>query len=118
MKQKVLISAALLHDPDILIFDEPLSGLDVTSVLIFRTVVRSLAREGKIILFSSHVLEVIEKVCSKVIILYKGHVVADDNVERLRELMRLPSFEDVFNQLVMQVDTDQVANEIIETMKM
>ncbi|MGD0220796.1 MAG: ABC transporter ATP-binding protein [Terriglobia bacterium] len=118
MKQKVLISAALLHDPDILIFDEPLSGLDVTSVLIFRRVVRSLAREGKIILFSSHVLEVIEKVCSKVIILYKGHVVADDNVERLRELMRLPSFEDVFNQLVMQVDTDQVANEIIETMKM
>ena len=59
MKQKVLISAALLHDPDILIFDEPLSGLDVTSVLVFRSVVRSLAREGKIILFSSHVLEVI-----------------------------------------------------------
>ena len=56
--------------------------------------------------------------CSKVIILYKGHVVADDNVERLRELMRLPSLEDVFNQLVMQVDTDQVANEIVATMKM
>ena len=118
IKQKVLISAALLHDPDVLIFDEPLSGLDVTSVLIFRSVVRSLAREAKIILFSSHVLEVIEKVCSKVIILYKGHVVADDNVERLRELMRLPSLEDVFNQLVLQVDTDQVANEIIEAMKM
>ena len=118
MKQKVLISAALLHNPDILIFDEPLSGLDVTSVLIFRSVVRSLAREGKIILFSSHVLEVIEKVCSKVIILYKGHVVADDNVERLRELMRLPSLEDVFSQLVMQMDTDQVAKEIVETMKM
>ena len=63
MKQKVLISAALLHDPDILIFDEPLSGLDVTSVLVFRSVVRSLAREGKIILFSSHVLEVIENWC-------------------------------------------------------
>jgi ABC-2 type transport system ATP-binding protein len=118
MKQKVLISAALLHGPDILIFDEPLSGLDVTSVLVFRCVVRSLAREGKIILFSSHVLEVIEKVCSKVIILYKGHVVADENVGRLRELMRLPSLEDVFNQLVMQVDTEQVANEIVETMKM
>lgn len=118
MKQKVLISAALLHDPDVLIFDEPLSGLDVTSVLIFRSVVRSLAREGKIILFSSHVLEVIEKVCSKVIILYKGHVVADENVGRLTELMRVPSLEDVFNQLVLQVDTDQVANEIIETMKM
>ncbi len=65
MKQKVLICAALMHDPDIVIFDEPLSGLDVTSVLIFRSVVQSLAREGKIILFSSHVLEVIEKVCAK-----------------------------------------------------
>jgi ABC-2 type transport system ATP-binding protein len=118
MKQKVLISAALLHDPDILIFDEPLSGLDVTSVLVFRSVVRSLAQAGKIILFSSHVLEVIEKVCSKVIILYKGRVVADEEVGRLRELMRLPSLEDVFKQLVMQVDTEQVANEIIETMKM
>jgi ABC-2 type transport system ATP-binding protein len=118
MKQKVLISAALLHDPDILIFDEPLSGLDVTSVLVFRSVLQSLAREGKIILFSSHVLEVIEKVCSKVIILYKGHVVADQNVGSLRELMRLPSLEDVFNQLVMQVDTEQVAKEIVETMKM
>jgi len=118
MKQKVLICAALMHDPDILIFDEPLSGLDVTSVLVFRNVVQSLAREGKIILFSSHVLEVVEKVCSKVIVLYKGHVVADENVARLRELMSLPSLEDVFNQLVMQVDTEQVANEIVETMKM
>jgi hypothetical protein len=53
-----------------------------------------------------------------VIILYRGHVVADDNVGRLRELLRLPSLEDVFNQLVMQVDTEQVANEIVETMKM
>ena len=112
MQQKVLISAALLHDPDILIFDEPLSALEVTSVLVFRSVVRSLAREGKIILFSSHVLEVIEKVCSKVIILYKGHVVADEDIGRLRELMRLPSLEDVFNQLVEQIDTERVRTKL------
>jgi ABC-2 type transport system ATP-binding protein len=118
MKQKVLIAAALLHDPDILIFDEPLSGLDVTSVLIFKHIVQSLAREGKIVLYSSHILEVVEKVCSKVIILYKGRVVANENVGRLRDLMHSPSLEDVFSQLVLQEDTERVANEVVEAMKM
>lgn len=118
MKQKVLISAALLHNPDILIFDEPLSGLDVTSVLVFRNLVQSLAREGKIILYSSHVLEVVEKVCSKVVILHKGRVVANENVARLRDLMHSPSLEDVFSQLVLQEDTERVAHEIVDVMKM
>src|SRR6185437_14547031 len=62
MKQKILISAALLHNPEILIFDEPLSGLDVTSALVFKNLIRRLAGEGKLILYSSHVLEVVEKV--------------------------------------------------------
>jgi ABC-2 type transport system ATP-binding protein len=118
MKQKVLISAALLHNPDILILDEPLSGLDVTSVLTLRSVVQSLAREGKIILYSSHVLEVVEKMCSKVVILYKGRVVADDDVGRLRDLMHSPSLEDIFSQLVQQQDTEHLANEIVDAMKM
>ena len=118
MKQKVLVCAALMHNPDILIFDEPLSGLDVTSVLVLRSVVHSLASEGKIILYSSHILEVVEKVCSRVIILHKGRVVADENVSRLRDLMHLPSLEDVFSQLVLEEDTEQVAKEIVETMKM
>ena len=118
MKQKVLVCAALMHDPDILIFDEPLSGLDVTSVLILRSVVHTLAREGKIILYSSHILEVVEKVCSRVIILHKGRVVANENVTRLRDLMHLPSLEDVFSQLVLEEDTEQVASEIVEVMKM
>lgn len=118
MKQKVLLSAALLHNPDILIFDEPLSGLDVTSMVIFRNIVQSLAREGKVILYSSHVLEVVEKVCSKVIILHKGRVVANENVGRLRDLMHSPSLEDVFSQLVVQEDTERVASDIVETMKM
>jgi ABC-2 type transport system ATP-binding protein len=118
MKQKVLVCAALMHDPDVLIFDEPLSGLDVMSVLTLRSVVRSLAREGKIILYSSHILEVVEKVCSHVIILHKGRVMANENVTRLRDLMHSPSLEDVFSQLVLEEDTEQVANEIVEAMKM
>lgn len=117
MKQKVLISAALLHNPDILIFDEPLSGLDVTSALVFRHLLTALAREGKTILYSSHVLEVVEKVCSRVIILYKGRMVANDRVDRLRDLMSLPSLESVFAQLAVQEDTERTARNIIDAMK-
>jgi ABC-2 type transport system ATP-binding protein len=117
MKQKVLISAALLHNPDVLIFDEPLSGLDVASVLIFRDLVQALAREGKTILYSSHVLEIVEKVCSRVVILYKGRVVADDDVKNLRELMALPSLEEIFRQLALQEDTDRIASDIVEVIK-
>ena len=117
MKQKILICAAVLHNPTVLIFDEPLSGLDVTSALVFRNLVERLAREDKIILYSSHVLEVVEKICSKVIILHKGSVVANDSVERLRHLMSLPSLEDIFAQLVVQEDTDRIANGIVDVIK-
>src|SRR5262245_28509393 len=91
MKQRVLISAALLHDPEILIFDEPLSGLDVSSALLFKHLVTELAARGKIILYISHVLQVIERLCAKVIIIYKGQIKAEDNVGSLRDLMHLPS---------------------------
>ena len=117
MKQKVLISAALLHNPDILIFDEPLSGLDVTSALTFRHLLTALAREGKTVLYSSHVLETVEKVCSRVIILYRGKMVANDSVNRLRDLMSLPSLESVFAQLVVQEDTEKTARQIVGVMK-
>src|SRR6266404_845747 len=78
MKQRVLISAALMHDPEILIFDEPLSGLDVSSALLFKHLVAELASRGKIILYISHVLEVVERICAKVIIIYKGVIQAED----------------------------------------
>jgi ABC-2 type transport system ATP-binding protein len=117
MRQKVLISAALLHNPDILVFDEPLSGLDVTSGLVFRNLVKMLAREGKIILYSSHVLEVVEKVCTTVMILRKGRVVANDSVENLRNLMKLKSLEDIFSELVLEQDIETTANAIVDVMK-
>ncbi len=117
MKQRILICAALLHNPRVLIFDEPLSGLDVTSALVFKNLIKSLSAAGKIILYSSHVLEVVEKVCSSVIILHKGQVVADDSVERLRNLMQLPSLEQIFAQLVVQEDAEQVARDIVDVMR-
>ncbi|MGH9722387.1 MAG: ABC transporter ATP-binding protein, partial [Bryobacteraceae bacterium] len=93
------------------------SGLDVTSALVFRNLVASLAREGKIILYSSHVLEVVEKVCTHVIILQRGNVVANDTVDGLRNLMRLPSLEAIFSELVLQEDPEKTAAGIVTVMK-
>lgn len=117
MRQKILIIAALLHDPDILIFDEPLSGLDVTSALIFRELMESLARQGKTILYCSHVIEVVEKICSRVLIIYRGQVVAHNSVEKLRQIMSLPSLERVFSELVQQRDAEKTAADIVRVMK-
>ena len=117
MRQKVLITAAILHDPDVLLLDEPMSGLDVMTSLVIRDLIRSLAREDKVIVYSSHVLEVTEKVCSKVIILHKGSIVANDSVDHLRQLMKLPSLSEIFNQLVVHEDTSVTAGRIVKTMK-
>jgi ABC-2 type transport system ATP-binding protein len=112
MKQKILISAALLHDPDVLILDEPESGLDVATALTLRHLVKDLAEHGKAVLYCSHILEVVEKVCSKVIVLHRGRVVADDSVIHLRELMSRDSLEAVFRELVLRVDPETVARDL------
>jgi len=117
MRQKVLISAALLHDPDLLLLDEPLSGLDVTTGMVVRDLVKRLAEEKKTVIYSSHVLEVTEKICTRVLILDKGKIVADDSVQNLRALMNLPSLVDIFNQLVSHEDTDAVARNLIAVMQ-
>ncbi len=83
MRQKILLLAALLHDPELLILDEPFSGLDVNAAMILRSLLHSLAARQRMVLYSSHVLEVVEKVAHTVLILRKGRVVAHDSVARL-----------------------------------
>jgi ABC-2 type transport system ATP-binding protein len=117
MKQRVLLSAALMHDPALLIFDEPLSGLDAVTARLFKDLLVLLAREGKAILYISHVLEVVERVCDRVIILSKGKIVADAAPSKLTELTRLKDLESVFAQLVQQSDTEQVARDLVGIMK-
>jgi ABC-2 type transport system ATP-binding protein len=117
MKQKIMMLAALLHNPDILILDEPFSGLDVSFVLVFRNLLQSLAGAGKTILFSSHVLEIIEKLCDRVLIIHQSRLLADDSVEHLRDLMHAPSLEEIFQQLVQQNDHDKTANEILSILE-
>ena len=112
MRQKILLAGALLHDPELLLLDEPFSGLDVSSALILRSLVQELATRGKVILFSSHELETVERVCSRVVILHHGKVVADDSIEHLRVLRSASNLEDVFSQLAVEQDTAAVSREI------
>ena len=118
MRQKILISAALLHNPAIVILDEPNSGLDVTTTLVLRSLVQTLASEGRMVVYSSHVLEIVERVATDVIILNDGRVVAHDSVSRLRELMELASLEQVFRQLVIETDIDGMASDLVAVMKL
>lgn len=117
MRQKISVAAALLHDPELIILDEPYSGLDVGSVLVLREVIRKLSENGKIVLLSSHVLELTEQVCSKVVILREGEVVGSGSIATLRELMQKPSLEAVFTELARQPHAGRVASEIVETIK-
>ena len=117
MRQKILLSAALLHNPDLLILDEPLSGLDVSSALVLRDLLAGLAARGRMILYSSHVLDVLEKVCSRVVVLCKGRVVADDSIERLRESMHESSLEGIFVHLTREHNHQAIADNILEVMQ-
>ena len=116
MRQRVLIAAALLHDPKLLVFDEPLSGLDVVSARLFKDLLELLAARGKAILYISHVLEVVEQVCNRVIVIAKGRILADARPADLVNLMSLPNLESVFAQLVQQQDTRSIAEQIVEVM--
>lgn len=117
MRQRVLIAASVLHDPQLIVFDEPLSGLDAVSALLFKDLLQLLAKEGKAILYISHVLEVVERVCDRVIVLSKGNVVADAAPRELTQLMELPTLESVFAQLVQQTDTLSIAKRMVDVMK-
>jgi ABC-2 type transport system ATP-binding protein len=116
MKQKVLIAAALVHDPPLLIFDEPMSGLDVMSALVFRHLLGELASAGKAVLHSSHDLDAVEKSCSRVLVLHRGRVIAHDSVSNLRQALSEESLEGVFEQLVQEFDPAQRARDLLGAM--
>lgn len=116
MRQRVLIASSLMHNPKLLIFDEPLSGLDVVSARLFKDLLEALSAEGKAILYISHVLEVVEQVCDRVIVIAQGTIRADAPPAQLKKLMKLQDLESVFSQLVQQVDTKAAAEDLIHAM--
>ena len=114
MRQKVLIAAALLHNPELILLDEPFSGLDVASALVLRSLIQQLAARGKTVLFSSHELDTVERISNRVVILHRARLVADDSIEHLRSLMELASLEAIFSQLAVEQDSDAMARQIAD----
>lgn len=117
MRQKILLSAALMHNPDLILLDEPFSGLDVGSALVLRSLIEELAARGKVVLFSSHELETVERICSRVVILHHGRIVADDSIASLRTMMALPTLEGIFSQLAVEQDTVAISRQIADLIR-
>jgi len=116
MRQRILLIAAIVDNPQVLIFDEPLSGLDVTSALVFRYLIKAFGERGKAVFYCSHVLEVVEKVCSHLLILRKGTVLAYAPTEDLQKETGKSSLEHSFVHLVEEVDATKVTSDIVEVM--
>ena len=113
MKQKLLIICSLIHNPDILFFDEPLSGLDANSVMVFKEVMNTLAKEGKTIFYSSHIMDVVEKVSDRILLLNDGQIVADGSFEELKNNQKEGSLEEIFNQLTGFNEHAEIAKEFV-----
>jgi len=109
MKQKVVIASALMHNPQVLFLDEPLNGLDANAALLLKKIMRNLADEGKTIFYCSHILEVVESLCDRVVIIHKGKVAADGSVKELKTMNQRSSLEEVFSRLTRSEDLGELA---------
>ncbi|NME07733.1 ABC transporter ATP-binding protein [Psychrobacillus sp. BL-248-WT-3] len=115
MKQKVLIISSLLHDPDLLFYDEPLSGLDANSVMVIKEILAKLAAQGKTIFYSSHIMDVVEKISNRIVLLVNGEVVADGSFEELKQQSQEGSLEGIFNQLTGFNEHEEIAERFVQT---
>jgi ABC-2 type transport system ATP-binding protein len=117
MRQKVVITAALLHNPKLVFLDEPLDGLDANTALQFKTLIQSLAREGKTIVYCSHILDVVERMCERVVIIHQGRILQDGTVPQILERTGTPSLEQAFNRLTSTQDQAQRAEDMARAMQ-
>ncbi len=117
MRRKVVITAALLHNPQVVFFDEPLDGLDANAAVGFKALIQTLAREGKAIVYSSHVLDVVERVCDRVVIIDKGRILVDGTPDALVREHGAPSLERLFTHLTGGDDLQRRAEDFAKTFR-
>lgn len=113
MKQKIVIISSLLHNPDILFLDEPLSGLDANSVMVVKEILAQLVAQGKTIFYSSHIMDVVEKISNRIILLNDGQIVADGSFDELKNKSKEGSLEEIFNQLTGFNEHKVIAEEFV-----
>jgi len=116
MRQKVLIASALIHRPEVLFLDEPLDGLDANAALVVKEVLKQLAGQGKTILFCSHILDVVERMCTRIVIINNGRQITDGTAQQIREATGTASLEEAFSQLTGVRDVGRVAAEFISVL--
>ncbi|MDG5472671.1 ABC transporter ATP-binding protein [Jeotgalibacillus sp. ET6] len=114
MKQKVLIISSLLHNPDVLFLDEPLSGLDANSMMVVKEILALLARQGKTIFYSSHIMDIVEKISHRIVLLSGGSIVADGTFDELKEKNKQGTLEDIFNDLTGFHQHKEIASAFVE----
>ncbi len=117
MRRKVVITAALLHNPPVVFFDEPLDGLDANAAVGFKALIQTLAREGKTIVYSSHVLDVVERVCDRVIIIDKGRLLLDGRPDELVAAHGAGTLEKLFTQLTGGTELERRAEDFAKTFR-
>lgn len=113
MRQKVLIISSLLHNPDLIFLDEPLSGLDANSVMVIKDMLEALANQGKTILYSSHIMDVVERISNRIVLIVDGEIAADGSFDELKEQSKAGSLEAIFNQLTGFDEHKDSANKIV-----
>jgi ABC-2 type transport system ATP-binding protein len=114
MKQKVLIISAMLHNPDVFFLDEPFSNLDVSTVTLMKKILQDLAGIGKTVFYCTHILDVAETLCQRVLILNRGKLVADGSIDELREMTGRTSLEDIF---ALMTEADEIDTKSIEAIR-
>ena len=113
MRQKVLLASGLLHDPDVIILDEPLSGLDANSVIIIKDLISRLAKDGKTIFYCSHMMDVVEKVSDRIVLIDEGRVIADGSFDELKQQQGNKSLEQIFASLTSNSSLSSTADEFM-----
>ncbi|MCB0635854.1 MAG: ABC transporter ATP-binding protein [Lewinella sp.] len=116
MRQKVLLTAGLLHDPRIIFLDEPLSGLDANAVMMVKEVIAQLARQGKTIFYSSHMMDVVEKVSNRIVLIGEGRILADGTFEELKQ-QGGATLEEIFSRATGREDYQQKAGDFLSAFK-
>jgi ABC-2 type transport system ATP-binding protein len=117
MRQKVLIAASLIHRPEVLFLDEPLDGLDANAALIVKEVLKQLAAQGKTILFCSHILDVVERMCTRIVIINQGRQIADGTSMAIREQTGTSTLEEAFSRLTGVNNVERVAADFISALE-
>jgi ABC-2 type transport system ATP-binding protein len=117
MKQKVVLAAALIHRPRVLILDEPLDGLDANTARVVKELLRTLAAQGCAVLFCSHILEVVERVCTRIVVINKGQQIAAGTPAEIAASTGTATLDDAFAKLTGVRDAGQITGDILRALE-